>query len=422
MAPRWRAVLVTMALVAGPPTTTSTAAAASSALHQLGLGHFVHGDGWSAPPRRAAGSASTIAPICPGGYSFEHFAQSESVRVAVTLFCSDSRGHGALPPAPGVTYSGDLYATMATGGSYDFVGRLGTEFRARNVYVLGGVFDIRYCSLAGGSDLPGAVLRTRVDVQKPAHVNVTDQYTLLDDKAPPVLSGGSTPPHATVVHPGQLIRVHVTATEPSNEGPQEGVRDIQLLGPAGLISSALYGNHPKACDLSRLTKTLTTTYTVPANPPSVIRLTAVAHDFANNESAMLSADFPTGNVWMGTMHVVIHSTHPNLCPATIVLDSTISLVVGDKGDVHGTRSQVLKETTCGPGVHQGPLTLPVPGQLTGGQFHFTGLVDGYPIETNVPLSPSKRTAKGQLHVRNYEAGDGYTLSWNGTISLACTTC
>jgi len=311
---------------------------------------------------------------------------------------------------------------MATGGPSDFVGRLDTKLRSHNANVLGGVFDVRYCSLPGGSDLPGAVLRTLVDVQKPAHFNVTARFILLDDKAPPVLSGGSTPPHGTKVRPGEVIKVHITATEPTNRGPQEGIQDIQLLGPEGLVDSAQYGNHPTACDLSRLTKTFTTTYTVPNNPPPVIHLTAVAHDFVNNESATLSADFPTGDAWTGTMHVVIHSTHPNLCPATIVLDSTIALVVGARGAVQGTRSQVLNETTCGPGVHEGPIVLPMSGQLTDGGFHFTGLVDGYPIGTTVPLSASKTTATGQLHVSNYDGGDGYTFSWNGTISLACKTC
>jgi hypothetical protein len=312
---------------------------------------------------------------------------------------------------------------MATGGTYDFVGPLGAErSQSPGADVLGGDFDVRYCSLPGGSDLPGAVFRWMVVVSKPAHFELGDQYTLQDDKSPPVLSGGSTPPHGTKVRPGQVIKVHITATEPTNEGPQEGIQDIQLLGPEGIIGSAQYGNHPTACDLSRLTQTLTTTYTVPANPPPVVHLTAVAHDFVNNESATLSADFPTGDAWTGTMHVVIHLTHPNLCPATIVLGSTIALVVGAKGAVQGTRSQVLNETTCGPEVHQGPIVLPMSGQLTDGGFHFTGLVDGYPIGTTVPLSPSKTTATGQLHVSNYDGGDGYILSWNGTISLACTTC
>jgi hypothetical protein len=306
---------------------------------------------------------------------------------------------------------------VAPGGPYDFddVGRLGYEYDAEShAHVLGGDFDVRYCSLPPyGTDLPGAVFRTKVVVDEPAHFDITDEYTLPDDKAPPLLSGGSTPPHGSRVHPGQVIKVHITATEPTDQGPQEGIQDIQLLGPDGLVDSAQYGNHPKACDMSRLTKTLNTTYTVPENPPPVIHLTAVAHDFANNESATLSADFPTGNVWTGKAHVVSHYTYPPAqhdCPATEVDDYTFNLTVGTNGTVQGYDTKLGKVMSCGP-TKTYSLRFPVSGQLTGTAFHFNDLY----FVTVVPLSPSKTTAAAQFH--GGSVTDATTGAWTGTINL-----
>jgi hypothetical protein len=279
----------------------------------------------------------------------------------------------------------------APGGPYDFdvVGRLDYEYDARShAHVLGGDFDVRYCSLPPyGSDLPGAVLRTKVVVDEPAHFDVTSQYTLPDDKAPPVLSGGSTPPHGTRVHPGQVIKVHITATEPTDHGPQEGIQDIQLLGPDGLVDSAQYGNHPTGCDMSRLTKTLNTTYTVPENPPPVIHLTAVAHDFVNNESATLSADFPTGDEWEGTS-----TSHLDTSGCTSTVIETIDFVVAGNGAVSGSSHATANiADSCGTyrPFRLGPYTLS--GRLQHNAFTFPSLLSmpGYGRPVSIPLVSTK---------------------------------
>jgi hypothetical protein len=216
------------------------------------------------------------------------------------------------------------------------------------------------------------------------------------------------------VHPGEVISVHITASEPTNKGPQEGIRDIQLVGtPGGLIDSAQYGNHPTACDLSRLTKTFRATYTVPHNPPAVIRLTAVAHDFVNNESATLSADFPTAdNVWTGKAHVVTHITYPpsdHQCPATEVDDYTFNLVVGTTGAVQGYDTKSARVTSCGPpSIYS--LRFPVYGQLTGAAFRFSNLY----FVTVVPVSSSKTMATAQFHGGSTDGPNG---AWTGTINL-----
>jgi hypothetical protein len=385
---RRRGAILVAALVAAGSTTISTTSVA-------------------APSPSGHGCSQTD----PGHYNY--MDNPNTLVLDVTFAC----------PLPG-PYRGNEFATMR--GPFSPLGPLSANPGSGFYAVHGDWLQVDPCKLSGGSDLPGAVLTYKTVISGPGPnrgLSAVNYWTLPRRFGGPVLTAGSTPPHGTKVHPGEVIKIHITATEANGGAPESGIQEIALgLSPLLTIDKATYGDHPTACDKSRLTKTLTASYTVPDNPPPIITLIATARDFDNNQAEPLSADFPTADVWTGTMHVVIHSTHPNLCPATIVLDSTINLVVGAKGAVQGTRSQVLNETTCGPGVHQGPLVLPVSGQLVAGQFHFTGLVDGYPVETTVPLSPSKTTATGQLHVSNYDAGDGYTLSWNGTISLACKKC
>jgi hypothetical protein len=381
-----------VALLAAALTATSTTSAASALAR-------------STSTIAAASVASSKSGSCDSHGAPQVFAGwPEQIREYDFAACS---GFG-----PGASYSADVYATMDPAVDWALIGHLRPQESGRST-LLRGSFYVQYCSLPGGSDLPGADFRYKLVVNKPAHYEFPFQYTLPDDKTPPVLSVGSTPPHGSKVHPGEVIKVHITATEPTDRGPQEGIQDIQLLGPAGLVDSAQYGNHPKACDVSRLTKTFTTTYTVPNNPPPVIRLTAVAHDFANNESATLSADFYTGDVWTGTAHIVTHITYPpalHECQATEVDDYTFNLVVGAKGAVHGTDTKLAKVTSCGP-TTTFSLRFPVSGQLTDTEFHFTDLY----FVTVVPLSSSKTTAAAQFH--GSSTTDGTTSTWAGTIKL-----
>ena len=393
--------------LSAPRSATPLAAAAA---RKANLDAFSEEAGSTGPQPPTLGPSGVIPPpshLLNCGFSvMPSMDNPDTVSLVTSAACPT--------PGPVVTYRGSVFATMQ--GPLHLLGPL--EFSSKQAGVA--AFHVDVCSLPGGSDLPGAVFTWRVVYKKPSPFHdgdYTGHFTLPADYAAPVLTAGSTPPHGTKVQAGERIKVHITATEPTSLGPQEGIHDIQLLGPDGPITSAVFGNRPTACDKSRLTKTLTTDYTVPDNPPPIIHLIAIAHDFVNDGSASLSADFPTGDVWTGTAHVVVQIRNPHLCPATSVQNYSFKLAVGAKGAVQGTETWVYKETTtCGPGV-SGRFSLPMSGQLTAGEFHLKPLVDGYSIETTVPLSLSKTTAAGPLHVSNYDAGDGYTLSWNGSISL-----
>ena len=104
MTRRWRAVLVTVALVVAASTATSTTSAASAwarpASSQLDRNVFVHGPGQTTPPPLAAGLSSATALSCPGGDSWEYAARSETIGVVVEVYCSDSRWKGGPTPGP----------------------------------------------------------------------------------------------------------------------------------------------------------------------------------------------------------------------------------------------------------------------------------------------------------------------------------
>jgi predicted heme/steroid binding protein len=224
-----------------------------------------------------------------------------------------------------------------------------------------GSFNVHPCSLPGGSDLPGAVLTYEIVINKPPPAkNFTFRFTLPDDRAAPVLQVTTMPPPFTKVHTGQVIKV---------------------------------------------------------------RLMALGEDFSNNTAVSHVYFVTTANVWTGTMHVVVHSTHPALCPADIVVDAQFKLVAGASGAVHGTQSYVSKATSsCGGHNAQSLTNLPVSGQLSNGQFHFSRLVFGWPYPTVIPLGSSQKTATAPVQHGPVGVGDDYTDSWTGTINLTCTTC
>jgi hypothetical protein len=383
---RWGVIPVVAALVAAGSTTMSTTSIA-------------------APSSPGHGCSQTD----PDHYN--RMDNPNTLVLDVTFAC----------PLPG-PYRGNESATMR--GPFSPLGPLSGNPGNGSYAVYGTWFQVDPCKLSGGSDLPGAVLIYKTVISGPGPnqgLSAVNYWTLPRELGGPVLTAGSTPPHGTRVHPGEVIKIHITATEPS-DGPESGIQEIAVgLSPLLTIDKATYGDHPTACDKFRLTRTLNTTYTVPDSPPAVITLIATADSFDNNQAEPLSADFPTGNVWTGKAHIVTRITRPPECASTEVVDSTFNLVVGANGEVKGTRTWVVRATSCGSETTEGPITEPWPAQVTGGQFHFPDLVVDLHVVTVVPISPSGTTATASVTGGPYHEGDS-TSTWTGTISLACKTC
>ena len=116
------------------------------------------------------------------------------------------------------------------------------------------------------------------------------------DIEPPKLTVTSMPEKGKKVRANQRITVKAIASDDANDW-QSGIKSIDLTSEGGVPFG--FHDYPLTCERPTPPRTLEGVYTVPANPPPVVRLRATAKDFAGKET-YLSADFPIGD-WYGTI-------------------------------------------------------------------------------------------------------------------------
>jgi len=116
------------------------------------------------------------------------------------------------------------------------------------------------------------------------------------DEQPPTLRTTSNPRKGSKVKPNQEIKVTMVARDDANEG-QTGIKTIQLV--ANSENGRFIASENYAPCSNPLEKRVEATYTVPANPPPIVRLTALAEDHANHMDTDVG-EFPTGD-WYGTL-------------------------------------------------------------------------------------------------------------------------
>jgi hypothetical protein len=132
--------------------------------------------------------------------------------------------------------------------------------------------------------------------------DVQVEYDRVPDREKPKLHTSSVPPKGTKVKAGDQIKVTMVARDDATKW-QTGIQRIQLVAqnPGG---DALVGaqDYPPVirpnCEDRPEPRTLVLTYTVPRNPPPIVRLRAIAEDFANHHDTDVG-EFPTGD-WVGT--------------------------------------------------------------------------------------------------------------------------
>jgi hypothetical protein len=144
------------------------------------------------------------------------------------------------------------------------------------------------CSLSGGSDLPGTVLKASV-VQQNGQVLATDTVTFSADTAAPRVTLTTNPSNGVKVKAGDKIQLTGIAEELKNAGWQTGVQKIEIWQTAPTSEQEVietynsYAN--KSCGAKSWKQTTQAfTYTVPKNPPASIIFCAYAWDFAGNEA------------------------------------------------------------------------------------------------------------------------------------------
>jgi hypothetical protein len=116
------------------------------------------------------------------------------------------------------------------------------------------------------------------------------------DRKPPKLNTTSVPRKGSKVKPGDQIKVTMIARDDPQPWPT-GLKQIQLVADTEgrrFIASEAYEPCSQPAE-----RRVEATYVVPANPPSVVRLTAIADDHAGNMEKDVG-EFPTYD-WSGTL-------------------------------------------------------------------------------------------------------------------------
>jgi hypothetical protein len=290
-----------------------------------------------------------------------------------------------------------------------------------------GSFNVKPCDLPGGSDLPDAKLAISFVSANPA-ARVAKTILLGPDTEKPSLKTTSVPPKGSKVKPGATIKVRMEASEEYSDDRlywQTGVKKILLRDesrnqdmPGHFESSGA----PQPCRQKAWKRWLEASYTVPENPPPIIRLRAIAEDFAGNKDDDV-AEFPTGEVWKGTVKLERDGHNPR-CSA-IKSETEFTIAVADNGAVTGTGTVDHSSWTC-EGGYTAPAsrtTLVLGGKKQGGTFHIVT------NDWNPKNNPVSRLPGGQwiVQVGQGSKGEGTFEPGRMTgvvfrIKLECQNC
>jgi hypothetical protein len=196
-------------------------------------------------------------------------------------------------------------------------------------------------------------------------------WTLKPDQEKPKLEVVWTPPNGSKVKAGDKITAKLTARDDATEA-ETGVARLRVdIGVGGGTVGAPAIFPPpmplQECGRQNPVRTFETTYTVPPNPPPVVQLRGYARDFAGNET-WSDAQFPTGEVWKGTINLVRDGRNPQCSAITSTAEYTV--VVASDGTVTGSGTFDHGAYTCPPNFTAPPTqgTIKLGGKKEGGRL------------------------------------------------------
>ena len=124
-------------------------------------------------------------------------------------------------------------------------------------------------------------------------------YDVERDQTAPKLNVTWTPPKGTKVKAGGKIKAKAVARDDTNRW-QTGINTIDFdVQGGGSFGFHDYPRPQPPCERPPPPRTLEGVYTVPSDPPPIVRLRAVTKDFAGHDARDI-AEFPTGD-WYGTI-------------------------------------------------------------------------------------------------------------------------
>lgn len=144
----------------------------------------------------------------------------------------------------------------------------------------------------------GPSVRVTANITKGIVNMVTVDARSAQDKEKPKLKTDSKPRKGTKVQPGQQIVVTMTARDDANRW-QSGIKTVTLVADSDgnrLVAGPTYPPAATGCKATPPVREVRATYTVPANPPPVVRLTATAMDHVGLTDSDVG-EFPTGDFY-----------------------------------------------------------------------------------------------------------------------------
>jgi hypothetical protein len=240
------------------------------------------------------------------------------------------------------------------------------------------------------------------------------------DRERPKLDTVSAPPKGTRVKAGDLIKVTMVARDDADPKLwQRGIKTIQLVAESEggrFVASENY--EPCAGPGERRVEA---TYTIPSNPPPIVRLAALAEDHAGLMDADVG-EFPTGIVWAGTIKLERDGRRGE-CSA-IESETEFTIAVADDGAVSGAGTLNHSSYTC-PGGYTAPAiraAVTIGGKKQGGTF--TLFLSDWPKTALLPRLP---VGQWTVEVGEGSTGEGTLASGGMTdvifrVKLECRAC
>jgi hypothetical protein len=300
---------------------------------------------------------------------------------------------------------------VAIGSLQEFTNPLG------EVLPSGPYGQVDVCTLPGGSDLPGTIVRFEVT----GNASATLDYPLPDLSDALVVAIEAEPADGSRVEAGDRIGLRSMAMQmPPSQGIQVLYLDdgSELIGSVGNASGT---DRPIPCDLGRHFASLVAEYVVPAAPPPVVEICGYATGF-DGARASGCVRFFTGEVWTGTLSVEGRFGPPVDCD--VVWEGQVRISVGADGTIAGDGEVRPGRSSCPADASAGPIT--IAGVRGEDGFEVTySRAEGHGCEAvfcfgggpaTIPLVDDV-TARG---TSEYDTGLGtvFVSSW----SLSCEAC
>lgn len=214
------------------------------------------------------------------------------------------------------------------------------------------------------------------------------------DKEPPKLDVTWTPHKGSKVKARDRITAKAIASDDANNW-QTGIKSIDLTSEGGgSFGFQDYSQPPTTCQSPPPPRTLDGVYTVPSDPPLIVRLLASTEDFAGNKIST-SAEFPTTGDWYGSLKF---SWEGVVLGVTTTMTDHMDIVLDHDGQGNLTGSLVGNRSFNQQGNPECSWAVTIPnklrGKLVGSYTPGAEVMSIQLIEPEVALAPRKNCPRG----------------------------